>query len=128
MVYMFITCSWLVHNLFMCCSWLVHNLLITCSLLVNQLFRLVHKTRSQHYPYLTGQGVKKLVNRTFSTANPNLVLYSLILSCFWNSWTFRLTIFKKNIWSFIFAEIRKLWWKKCPIWNIPEFCGYFLRN
>ena len=27
-------------------------------------------TRSQDYPYSTGHGVKKLVNRTFSTARP----------------------------------------------------------
>ena len=87
--YLFLTCSWLVHDLFMTCSltcsWHVyHNLLTTCSWLVHNLFKTCTSTCS--WLVLT---CLQLVHDLFMTCSwlvyqlVHQLVHDLLMTCLW---------------------------------------------
>ena len=57
----------------------------------------LHKTRSQYYPYLTGQCVKKLVKRTFSTERPKSSAIFSSINLFLKVIDFSLNCLRKKV-------------------------------
>ena len=71
------------------------------------------RPRSQHFPCLARQYLKKLMKRTFSRSRPQSSANYPIWNCFWKSYTFRLTIIntKQGLrWTW------KLW--QCTNWKV----------